>query len=575
MAGSYSPNPLFTILDSDGDPVDGALFYTYAAGTTTPQTTYQDVALTTPNSNPVVALSGGRLPPIILPAGQSFKYVVNTPGGVLLWTRDNVTNQSVGELDIPGTFGEDVTANDAVYLSNGDGGRTAGQWFKADADNPYSSITPSVGFAVATTTSAQSGLIRVEGRMTGFAGLVTGATYYVSSTAGAITSTAPAFGRRVGQADGTTSLVITGSEPAATTTSTDLQGVAGEALVFGEAVYLSKGDGALTAGRWYKTDADTAYASMTAYVGMVLSTSVSTAGAVSIRLLGEVTGLSGLVAGSDYYLSATAGAITVTAPTNARWFGRATSTTVLELAGPAQVPLTGAPSTITTTGTQTALALPAGTGPLTIIANNASLLTLQGITAGMDGQALTIISKGAGQVDLANQNGSANAANRIICDVTATISLAAGYGRAVLLYDASESRWRVVFHEQGAPITPTYAGGNFTANAGTWTVESGDVVTNQYWLRGRQLHLTYFLSTTSTSGGMGTDLIAAIPGGFVSSTDTGTPFRVIDAGTAATGFAVVASGGSSVIFRKVDTSAWTSSATNTTSIIGQIVVPVQ
>lgn len=111
----------------------------------------------------------------------------------------------------------------------------------------------------------------------------------------------------------------------------DVTGTAGEAITAGDAVYLSQGIGGTTVGRWYKTDADLTYASTTAtVVGMAPST-ISSGTSGSIRLVGRVTGLTGLTAGLDYYASATAGAVTVTQPTNAVFIGRAESTTVLVL----------------------------------------------------------------------------------------------------------------------------------------------------------------------------------------------------------------------------------------------------
>ncbi|CAB4192548.1 hypothetical protein UFOVP1236_45 [uncultured Caudovirales phage] len=105
--------------------------------------------------------------------------------------------------------------------------------------------------------------------------------------------------------------------------------------------------------------------------------------------------------------------------------------------------LTQAATTITTTGTQTALTLPVGRGDLVIFANNATLLTIQGVTAAYDGQRLTIFSKGAGQVDINNEHASASAANRIITGSSGTISLPAGSGRASMIYDVTTTRWRL------------------------------------------------------------------------------------------------------------------------------------
>jgi hypothetical protein len=184
------------------------------------------------------------------------------------------------------------------------------------------------------------------------------------------------------------------------------------------------------------------------------------------------------------------------------------------------------PRTETGTGNITALALPSGSGDLVIYMNNASLATIQGIAAGAAAQRLTIHSIGAGQVDLSHQDTAATAATRLINFATSgkstgtgtvSASLAAGVGVAELEYDAANSRWRLVAHEQGAWITATYAAGNFTANGSmTWTVDSGDVTTLAYYLRGRTLHVSWFIATTTIGGTVNTQLIIsnAAYGGF-------------------------------------------------------------
>jgi len=67
-------------------------------------------------------------------------------------------------------------------------------------------------------------------------------------------------------------------------------------------------------------------------------------------------------------------------------------------------------TTITTTGTLNNYALGA-VG--TLRCNNASLLTITGIAADVDGQLLVIESVGAGQVDLSHQDSGSTAANRL------------------------------------------------------------------------------------------------------------------------------------------------------------------
>jgi hypothetical protein len=186
-----------------------------------------------------------------------------------------------------------------------------------------------------------------------------------------------------------------------------------------------------------------------------------------------------------------------------------TALTTVENAAP-KLPGTSAP---TTTGTQTALAIPTGTGDLVIYANNATLLTVQGIAAGLSGQRLTIVSKGAGQVDFAHAHASGTALGKLsLFAATGLTSLAAGSGVAVFQYDLTLTKWRLVSHEQGAWITRTFAAGNYTASAGNWTVASA--VRDAYWLKGRSLHFS--ATASGTTSGTPVTVRVALPAGFSS-----------------------------------------------------------
>lgn len=106
--------------------------------------------------------------------------------------------------------------------------------------------------------------------------------------------------------------------------------VAGEALSANDLCYLSDGSNSLTAGRWYRADADLYYASIHPELGFATA-AIASGGTGTIRIGGQLTGLSGLTAGKTYYVSATAAALTATAPTNARSVGVAISATVLRI----------------------------------------------------------------------------------------------------------------------------------------------------------------------------------------------------------------------------------------------------
>src|SRR4026209_2096244 len=120
----------------------------------------------------------------------------------------------------------------------------------------------------------------------------------------------------------------------------------------------------------------------------------------------------------------------------------------------------------TTTGTQTALAIPSGPGALASYLDKAPLLTIQGIAAGVANQTLTLVSKGAGQVDLAHLHASGTALGKLKLFATSGLtSLAAGSGVAVFEYDATVTQWRLLPRDQGAGVTPAHAGAASNAGA--------------------------------------------------------------------------------------------------------------
>jgi parallel beta-helix repeat protein len=83
--------------DNNGVPLSGGLLYTYAAGTTTPQTTYTSISGVTANTNPVVLDAAGRVPSEIwLTDAVSYKFVLKTSASVTIGTYDNVTGNSSG-----------------------------------------------------------------------------------------------------------------------------------------------------------------------------------------------------------------------------------------------------------------------------------------------------------------------------------------------------------------------------------------------------------------------------------------------------------------------------------------------
>lgn len=85
--------------DNSGVPLAGGLVYTYAAGTTTPQTTYTTSAGSTAHANPIVLDSAGRVASggeIWLTDPLAYKFVLKTSAAVTIATYDNVPGNASG-----------------------------------------------------------------------------------------------------------------------------------------------------------------------------------------------------------------------------------------------------------------------------------------------------------------------------------------------------------------------------------------------------------------------------------------------------------------------------------------------
>lgn len=77
--------------DNNGDVLSGGKVYTYAAGTTTPQTTYTDRNGNVANTNPIILDSAGRTPfQIWSTEGLLYKYTIKTSTDVQIRVWDNI-----------------------------------------------------------------------------------------------------------------------------------------------------------------------------------------------------------------------------------------------------------------------------------------------------------------------------------------------------------------------------------------------------------------------------------------------------------------------------------------------------
>lgn len=212
---TLAPSPFLMAFDNAGSIINNACIWTYTSGTSTPATTYSDSTGTT-NANPIRSDSAGRFTAYLVP-GTAYKFVYEsacTPPahGTTLRTADPVNGVPLSAANVDrsdAVAGEALSAGNCAYLSDGSGGKTAGQWWKCDSANTYSSTLPEVGVATGSISASGTGTIRLMGLVTGLSSLSVGSEYFVS-TAGAMTTTAPANKRHLGHAETATSFVLTG-----------------------------------------------------------------------------------------------------------------------------------------------------------------------------------------------------------------------------------------------------------------------------------------------------------------------------------------------------------------------------
>lgn len=118
--------------------------------------------------------------------------VVN--GGTITFDKQVIDNQ---------TAGENLTANDIIYFKESDQ-----KWYKADADLTTTFDQLQIGIAQSTVLTGATVQVAISGPVSGFTGLTAGSKYYLSNTAGAITTTAGTYSVFIGWALSTTSLLF-------------------------------------------------------------------------------------------------------------------------------------------------------------------------------------------------------------------------------------------------------------------------------------------------------------------------------------------------------------------------------
>jgi hypothetical protein len=90
MTGVIATIPKFQFSNATGTPLANGTLTVYLAGTTTLTNTWQDYALTSLNTNPVILDSRGECV-LWLDSATNYKFVLKNSSGVVQWTLDNVS----------------------------------------------------------------------------------------------------------------------------------------------------------------------------------------------------------------------------------------------------------------------------------------------------------------------------------------------------------------------------------------------------------------------------------------------------------------------------------------------------
>lgn len=179
----------------------GAKLYFYQTGTSTPQNTYQEEALSTPHANPVVADAAGLFEPIYLdPSLPSYRVLLTTSADVTVYQEDGIpsnqntsTSQRISSTN-PITIWHDTdgTTNQRKFYA-----RAIGNMFDIgtlnDAESLFTSLLRIEGgvtqrLVLDSATTVDDGVTEVNvaypisgsftGTLTGMTGATTGTVYY-------------------------------------------------------------------------------------------------------------------------------------------------------------------------------------------------------------------------------------------------------------------------------------------------------------------------------------------------------------------------------------------------------------
>lgn len=190
--GSLGPLGVrYIALDSDGNPLPGAKLTTYLAGTATPQPTYSDVGLTTPNANPVVADAGGLFGPIYY-SNVSYKLVLTESDGTAVWSQDQVSSVAFGAITTTGVTTSGTSTATRFYTTSGtvDANNNVATTMFALPGSGLFLVTVTYGsagyqaYAIVMNNGSGTSLLRTDSGTASLAISISGSNVQVTQTSG-------------------------------------------------------------------------------------------------------------------------------------------------------------------------------------------------------------------------------------------------------------------------------------------------------------------------------------------------------------------------------------------------------
>ncbi len=167
MAGRFS-NPNYQFFDENGDPLAGGKLEFFESGTSTPQDTFSDDALTVPNTNPKELDGAGRAGDIFFTSAD-YKVVLKKADDTVVWTADPVrapTPKSTVVKDVSGATTVSTGDDGSLYAADAtSGGFLITLPAAADAGNGFEWSAIKVDSTTNTVTVDANGSETINGQL--------------------------------------------------------------------------------------------------------------------------------------------------------------------------------------------------------------------------------------------------------------------------------------------------------------------------------------------------------------------------------------------------------------------------